>query len=151
MIYAAYASDDEDTEAEEPTNAEDELEEETTGEEAVAEEEKPEPDGIINYYLDTEENSVTFFTAEFVDKVKEEAVGHVDVYENEGSIMLYQVIEPFEKDSEYESVRDSVVQEMGSEEFDDYLVEVGKGYAVERFPLVEWYLRPQKQMKNASF
>lgn len=121
-----------------------EEEEAAEGEEAEEEEEPSEVEGITNYYMSYEPDANGFFTQEFLDGVKEMKVGDVDAYEFQGAYMVFQIIETFETDKEFEDVRDSVVTEMMSDAYEEYLKGVYSTYTIEKAPGAEWYLSPKK-------
>lgn len=121
------------------------AEEEPTDEDPAAEEEEEgEVGDIINYYINYEPDANGLFTQEFLDELREMTVGDVDIYETQGTLLLFQVIETFETDQEYEDVRESIVAEMMEEAYDKYLLATASNYTVEKFPGAEWYFRPQK-------
>lgn len=129
--------------AEEEATTEGEEAEGEEGEEGE-EEEPSEVEGITNYYLSYEPDGNGFFTKEFLDEVKEMKVGDVGTYEFQGTYMVFQIIDTFETDKEFEDVRDSVVSEMMKDAFDEYLKGVYSTYTVDKFPGAEWYLSPKK-------
>lgn len=152
LTYAAYAADEDEELDEAETGAEETLPDEETGEEETADgeetEEEAEPDGITNYTLNYENDESGVFTAEFIEKIKGEPVGTIDVYVTDTALILYEVIPTFEKDSDYENVRETVVTEMKEEEYEEYLDEVGATYSLEKVPGAEWFLNPKKQVKR---
>ncbi|MFV0412362.1 MAG: hypothetical protein ACK5L3_03705 [Oscillospiraceae bacterium] len=125
------------TAAEEAAATEEALPDETAGEET-------ESDELITYYLSYTPDSSGTFTQEFLDGVKAQAIGDVGTYDMSGAIMVYQIIDTFETDAEYEEVRDSVVQEMEQDNYEEYLKGVYESYTVQKVPGAEWFYSPKK-------
>lgn len=129
-----------------------ETEEEQTGEEETepeeTEEEPKDPaDEIIDYYISYEVTEDGMFSEEFINEVKAQKVGDAGSYDMSGAYMIYRIQETFTTDEQYEQVRDSVVQELKSDEYDDFIAEVAASYTVSWVPLAAWYLSPKK-IKN---
>ena len=85
-----------------------------------------------------------FYTPEFREGLVTMDEGEWGVYTMGNLVLLYTRIPTFADDAAFEEARDTVVESLYSESFDEYLQGIYADYPVAFEPGARWYFRPQK-------
>lgn len=91
---------------------------------------------------DQEDSDV--YTPEFLNQLKEQAVGDYGSYNMGSTIMLYEKAVAFDSDEDFAERRATIISSLYSEDFDEYLASIYNNYTVTRPTGSQWYFRPSK-------
>lgn len=100
-------------------------------------------DGITTAYIPYETDDA-FYPEELRAKLKGQATGDFGASPLGTSAVLYEVIPTFEDDTAFEDMRATVLSDLKSEAFEDYLRAIYDQYEVKWVPGAKWYFRPGK-------
>lgn len=117
---------------------------ETPAEDETAEDGGEEPAEFMQDWYVGEDDETGYYSKEFLEELKTAKEGDIGRYEGSESEMIYEVVPLFRTQEEYEEQRDGIVGQMKSDEFEDFVKELAKGYTVEKVPGAQWYLSPKK-------
>lgn len=101
-------------------------------------------DGISDSYTDLYPEDFETYSEEFLTELKNQAIGDFGSYNMGATIILYEKVEMFADDEAWETRRDTVIQSLKQEEFEDYLRSIYEGYAVNWVFGAKTHLRPGK-------
>lgn len=84
------------------------------------------------------------YSEEFLKTLASQKVGEFGSYEMESTILLYEKIEVFETQEDFEQMRSTIIRDLRKDAFEEYLANIYSAYEVKWEPGVRWFLRPGK-------
>lgn len=106
--------------------------------------EEIDPSTIGTYYISYTPDENGVYSEEFLTRLKEEAVGTCGFYDVDGMVLVYEKIETFQDDDQFDNNRDNIVAEMKQDEYTEFVKDYAADYTITWVPGAVWYLNPDK-------
>lgn len=102
------------------------------------------PGNIYDNYISYEQPNYDTYSEEFLHYLQGLEVGDYGSYAMDSTAILYEVIPTFADKAAFNDMRDTVLENLKQDDFEDYLRSIYSQYPVQWTPLARWYFRPQK-------
>lgn len=101
-------------------------------------------DGIYSTYIDYHPDNFDTYSEDFLYSLQQQKEGEFGYYNMGSNAILYQKLKTFETDEEFEDRRTTVVSDLKSDEFEEYIKETYQQYPVSWRLFARSYLSPSK-------
>lgn len=102
--------------------------------------------GIFDNYIEYDQEESETYSREELDLLKTQPVGSFGLIVTTSTVILYEKVALFADNQAYLDRRDTVVSQLKSEAFEDYLKGIYSTYEVHWKFGARWYMRPKKMV-----
>lgn len=100
--------------------------------------------GIYSNYVAYQPDDYETYSETFLADLKAQSVGDFGYYDMGSTAVLYEVVETFADDEEFEAEKPAVLDRLMYDDYEAYLRSVYESYTVEWLPFARSYFRPTK-------